>query len=532
MASDEAKLYQKLRDTVTVAPLTEVLPQLLLLAKDLKATTLECWTQLELQGYLATNQAMTEETVVPEYRGVTGLWYNAHNQPLIIQDDAELSNTINSYRLRNGVAELEEMSRANTNHSVFDQSLPSILRQQLHFDARHFTFQSREVAGVLSEIRSRAITWLTNVKDQIPHEAQTAPDANTVKPSAATVFYSWQSDLPNRTNRGFIEDCLERSIKELKAESDLRIDPALDRDTKDVPGSPDIAATIFEKIESCGLFVCDVSIINKGATGRPTPNPNVLIELGFAVKCLGWNRVICVFNEETGSIADLPFDLRHRRVRPYKLAETQDKADTRKRLTGMLKADIGAAFAFLEEELAISTESTETTEAEPRIPTIEVLDATLECQPPIAQPSQDHIHHIRPEYIAGKLVWSIAASFYLDSRPGERLSVALHRCTAWMNDRYSGKKIPIADLRIYSDPNSQVRVDDAVLSIEGPGRFSIEGSCETPSRNSGFPDILRIDVQLPVSEMSHKAISGEIELHEMLHGDGWPLRWKHRETES
>lgn len=28
-----------------------------------------------------------------------------------------------------------------------------------------------------------------------------------------TVFYSWQSDLPNNSNRGFIEDCLKQSLK-------------------------------------------------------------------------------------------------------------------------------------------------------------------------------------------------------------------------------------------------------------------------------------------------------------------------------
>ena len=105
--------------------------------------------------------------------------------------------------------------------------------------------------------------------------------------SLATVFYSWQSDLPNSTNRGFIGDCLERAIKELKAEPDLQVDPCLDRDTQNVPGSPDIAATIFDKIDRCGLFVCDVSIVNQSASNRPMPNPNVLIELGYAVKTLG-----------------------------------------------------------------------------------------------------------------------------------------------------------------------------------------------------------------------------------------------------
>lgn len=30
------------------------------------------------------------------------------------------------------------------------------------------------------------------------------------------IFYSWQSDLPNKYNQGFIEDCIKRTIKKYK----------------------------------------------------------------------------------------------------------------------------------------------------------------------------------------------------------------------------------------------------------------------------------------------------------------------------
>jgi hypothetical protein len=162
--------------------------------------------------------------------------------------------------------------------------------------------------------------------------------------SLATIFYSWQSDLPNSTNRGFIGDCLERAIKELRADPNLRVDPCLDRDTQNVPGSPDIASTIFDKIDNCGLFVCDVSIVNPNSSQRTTPNPNVLIELGYAVKTLGWSRIVCVFNGASGRIQDLPFDLRQRRVRSYTVHEGDEKTDQRKLLVGMLKADLGNIF--------------------------------------------------------------------------------------------------------------------------------------------------------------------------------------------
>jgi hypothetical protein len=98
-----------------------------------------------------------------------------------------------------------------------------------------------------------------------------------------TIFHSWQSDSPSSTNRNFIADCLDRAIKKLKKDANLKIEPTLDRETQDVPGSPDIVDTIIAKIRNSHVFVGDVSIINPGGRGRPTPNPNVAIELGYAL---------------------------------------------------------------------------------------------------------------------------------------------------------------------------------------------------------------------------------------------------------
>jgi len=97
---------------------------------------------------------------------------------------------------------------------------------------------------------------------------------------ASTIFYSWQSGLPNATNRGFIQKALENAVRSIGEDDTVKVEPVIDRDTASVPGSPDIAATIFEKIDNCDVFVCDVSIVNARSRKRPTPNPNVLIELG------------------------------------------------------------------------------------------------------------------------------------------------------------------------------------------------------------------------------------------------------------
>jgi len=88
------------------------------------------------------------------------------------------------------------------------------------------------------------------------------------------VFYSWQSDLPNGTNRTFIENALKKAAKTIRDDATLEVEPVIDRDVEGVAGSPDISRTIFEKIERARVFVCDVSIINLGMQGRPTPNPN------------------------------------------------------------------------------------------------------------------------------------------------------------------------------------------------------------------------------------------------------------------
>src|SRR5437867_643324 len=106
------------------------------------------------------------------------------------------------------------------------------------------------------------------------------------------VFYSWQSDLPNSTNRGFIQKALERATSSIRTDGSIKIEPVVDRDTLGITGSPSIADTIFAKIDSTDVFVSDVSIVTPVDASRRIPNPNVLLELGYALKRLGWNRLL------------------------------------------------------------------------------------------------------------------------------------------------------------------------------------------------------------------------------------------------
>jgi hypothetical protein len=81
-------------------------------------------------------------------------------------------------------------------------------------------------------------------------------------------------------------------------------------------------------------------LINPASTGRKTPNPNVLIELGFAAKCIGWDHIICLFNTEFGAVEDLPFDLRFRRPITYRVDSTGNKSKERAQVSSILQAAI------------------------------------------------------------------------------------------------------------------------------------------------------------------------------------------------
>jgi len=132
------------------------------------------------------------------------------------------------------------------------------------------------------------------------------------------IFFSWQSDLSNRICRSLIQSCLERAIGALHADADVDLadrEVAIDRDTLDVPGSPPILETIFAKIDRAAIFLSDLTYIAERPGGGRIPNPNVCIEHGYALKALGWRRVIAVMNTAMGhpDQQELPFDIRHTR---------------------------------------------------------------------------------------------------------------------------------------------------------------------------------------------------------------------------
>jgi hypothetical protein len=130
------------------------------------------------------------------------------------------------------------------------------------------------------------------------------------------IFWSWQSDTPGKTGRFVVRDALQDAIDKLKQASEVedavRETLHLDQDIQGVTGSPDLARTIFEKIEQSQAVIADVTPVGATDAGKKLINSNVAIELGYALHALTDHNVLLVFNKHYGKHEDLPFDLRHK----------------------------------------------------------------------------------------------------------------------------------------------------------------------------------------------------------------------------
>jgi hypothetical protein len=118
----------------------------------------------------------------------------------------------------------------------------------------------------------------------------------------------------------FVRDTLAEAIKALKADEEI-IEPSereardamhLDSDRQGVSDSPDLAATIFEKIEQTAVFVADVTLVGETQAGKKLINSNVAIEYGHAHHALTDRSILMIQNTHYGDREGLPFDLRHK----------------------------------------------------------------------------------------------------------------------------------------------------------------------------------------------------------------------------
>lgn len=130
-----------------------------------------------------------------------------------------------------------------------------------------------------------------------------------------SIFWSWQSDRDPRVTRNLIREAIILALDRLNSDSELEDRLDIDHDTRGMAGSPDIVASILDKIDSAEMFVADITPLAVSESGKHLANPNVLIELGYAKKSLGPAKWITVWNTAftNCTVNDLPFDLRGKR---------------------------------------------------------------------------------------------------------------------------------------------------------------------------------------------------------------------------
>lgn len=136
-----------------------------------------------------------------------------------------------------------------------------------------------------------------------------------------TLFFSWQSD-DNKTKR-IISDAITKAVNDIRVYHKYTI--KVEESTSNVPGAPQIVSTILDKIDSCDIFLADITPVcsypkllgNGQISTKQVPNPNVLMELGYAMSAVGMHYTICVAHQGEWNPNDLPFDINHNRVYPF-----------------------------------------------------------------------------------------------------------------------------------------------------------------------------------------------------------------------
>lgn len=156
-----------------------------------------------------------------------------------------------------------------------------------------------------------------------------------------TIFYSWQSE--NTKTKNFIWNTICKVLKDINKSSEVEQIIKADRDTSGKTGAPNIEQAIEQKIIDCDIFIADVSIIGE-ANGKKIVNQNVMFELGYAIAKHGDENVILLANLDLGKARDLPFDIAHRRILGFSIADNV----TKKKFYADLKDAILAHLKYIE----------------------------------------------------------------------------------------------------------------------------------------------------------------------------------------
>lgn len=153
------------------------------------------------------------------------------------------------------------------------------------------------------------------------------------------IFFSWQSDIKPARNK--LQKALEIAVRQLGSELEEAERPELDSDTKGTFGSDEIMSIIFKKVDEADIFVADVTPITSTRSRKLVPNPNVMTEIGYAIKAKGFGANLFIFcTDKKIDIRKMPFDISGRHLYGFSLNDDPSKiAESLKPiLAGMLQS--------------------------------------------------------------------------------------------------------------------------------------------------------------------------------------------------
>lgn len=156
-----AKINELVKEAVSSIRIGEKLSNVLLSCLNIAVlnnnTELEKWLKLELNGYFDTNPDYTGETV-PEYRTVTGQFYDNYNRPFVVEDEKLFF--VNQTRLRNGVGELELLIEGGKTATLRDIALNQLIKTHFDVTIHKFIFSTTEIRAILEQVRTMLLTRL------------------------------------------------------------------------------------------------------------------------------------------------------------------------------------------------------------------------------------------------------------------------------------------------------------------------------------------------------------------------------------
>jgi hypothetical protein len=141
------------------------------------------------------------------------------------------------------------------------------------------------------------------------------------------IFYSYQSDINPDFNKIFIQLAIEKAITKLNNQG---LDVSLDFGFRGTPGTTILISEMLDKSKNADLVIVDLTYTSSKAwydsyklnlfgkelrflnnlIEKKSPNPNVLLETGYAWSQKGYNRTLAIMNIAFGNPEELPVDFK------------------------------------------------------------------------------------------------------------------------------------------------------------------------------------------------------------------------------